>query len=216
MCFINQEVYTIRKPSVQLSHSVMSDSLRPHGLQHTRPPGPPPAPGVYSNSCPLSRWWHIYISLHLNISLQKLFSPDFSTLPSNGSNLIVSLSVLVTQSCPTLCDSMDCTARQALLSMGFSRQGYWSGLPFPSPGDIPSPGIKLGSPALQADALLSELLVSMSHENVSSNILCDLIARKKKDNNLFPELFKAYSDWRMSFLFSSSCLSCYIGILCLK
>ena len=41
-------------------------------------------------------------------------------------------------------------------SMGFSRQEYWSGLPFPSPGDLPDPGIKPGSPALQADALLSE------------------------------------------------------------
>ena len=146
----------------------------------------------------------------------KAFLSWFFNSPLKWFQLIVSLCVLVTQSCPTLCDPMDCTARQALLSMGFSRQGYWSGLPFPSPGDIPSPGIKLGSPALQADALLSELLVSMSHENVSSYILCDLIARKKKDNNLFPELFKAYSDWRMSFLFSSSCLSCYIGILCLK
>ena len=40
--------------------------------------------------------------------------------------------------------------------MGFSRQKYWSGLPFPSPGDLPNPGIKTGSPALQADALPSE------------------------------------------------------------
>ena len=40
--------------------------------------------------------------------------------------------------------------------MEFSRQAYWSGLPFPSPGDLPHPGIKPGSPALQADALLSE------------------------------------------------------------
>ena len=42
------------------------------------------------------------------------------------------------------------------LSMGFSRQEYWSGLPFPSPGDLPNPGIEPGSPALQVDALLSE------------------------------------------------------------
>ena len=41
-------------------------------------------------------------------------------------------------------------------SMGFSRQECWSGLPFPSPGDLPDPGIEPGSPALQADALLSE------------------------------------------------------------
>ena len=47
-------------------------------------------------------------------------------------------------------------ARQAPLSMGFSRQEYWSGLPFPSPGDRPNPGIKPGSPALQADSLPSE------------------------------------------------------------
>ena len=47
-------------------------------------------------------------------------------------------------------------ALQAPLSMGFSRQEYWSGLPFPSPGDLPNPGIKPGSPALQADALSSE------------------------------------------------------------
>ena len=40
--------------------------------------------------------------------------------------------------------------------MGFSRQEYWSGLPFPSPGDLPDPGIQLRSPALQADALLPE------------------------------------------------------------
>jgi len=40
--------------------------------------------------------------------------------------------------------------------MGFSRQEYWSGLPFPSPGDLPDPGIKPGSPALQADTLTSE------------------------------------------------------------
>ena len=50
-----------------------------------------------------------------------------------------------------------CTvARQDPLSMGFSRQEYWSGLPFPSPGDLPNPGIEPGSPALQADALSSE------------------------------------------------------------
>ena len=47
-------------------------------------------------------------------------------------------------------------AYQAPPSMGFSRQEYWSGLPFPSPGDLPDPGIEPGSPALQADVLTSE------------------------------------------------------------
>ena len=48
-------------------------------------------------------------------------------------------------------------ARQASLSMGFSRQEYWNGLPLPSPGDLSNPGIEPGSPALQADSLLTEL-----------------------------------------------------------
>ena len=47
-------------------------------------------------------------------------------------------------------------AYQAPLSMGFSRQEYWSGVPFPSPGGLPDPGMEPGSPALQADALPSE------------------------------------------------------------
>ena len=47
-------------------------------------------------------------------------------------------------------------AYQASLSMGFSRQEYWSGLPFPSPGDLPDPGIEPGSPTPEADALTSE------------------------------------------------------------
>ena len=46
-------------------------------------------------------------------------------------------------------------AHQVSMSMGFSRQEYWSGLPFPSPGNLPNSGIKPRSPALQADSLLS-------------------------------------------------------------
>ena len=48
--------------SVQFTHSVVSDSLRPHELQHTRPPCPPPTPRVHSNSCPSSQWCHPAIS----------------------------------------------------------------------------------------------------------------------------------------------------------
>ena len=63
--------------------------------------------------------------------------------------------VLVARSCLTLCDPNDCSP-QAPLSIEFSRQEYWSGLPFPSPGDLPNSGIETKSPALQADSLLSE------------------------------------------------------------
>ena len=48
--------------SVQFSHSVVSNSLRPNGLQHARPPCPSPTPGVHSNSCPSSWWCHLTIS----------------------------------------------------------------------------------------------------------------------------------------------------------
>ena len=62
---------------------------------------------------------------------------------------------LAAQSFQALGDPMDCRVR-APLSMKFSRQEYWSGLPFPSPGGLSDPGIKPGSPELQADPLLSE------------------------------------------------------------
>ena len=64
----------------------------------------------------------------------------------------------VAQSCPTLrvFATPWTVTHQAPPSMGFSRQEYWSGLPFPSPGDLPDPAIEPGSPAFQADALTSE------------------------------------------------------------
>ena len=66
--------------SVQFSHSVLSDSLRPHGLQHARPPCPSPMPRVYSNSCPLSWWCHSTVS-----SSVVPFSSCPQSLPASGS-----------------------------------------------------------------------------------------------------------------------------------
>ena len=63
---------------------------------------------------------------------------------------------LVAKLCPTLVAPWT-VAHQAPLSMGFSRQEYWSGLPFPSPGDLPNPGIEPESSAVQADSLPTEL-----------------------------------------------------------
>ena len=59
LSLIRQPLYWV---SVQFSHSVMSNSLWPHGPQHARPPCSSPTPGVYSNSCPLSWWCHPTIS----------------------------------------------------------------------------------------------------------------------------------------------------------
>ena len=77
--------------------------------------------------------------------------------------------VLVTQSCLTLCDPMDCSL-PAPLSMEFSRQEYWSRLPFPSPGDLADAGIEPETPALQADSLPSEPPVQFSLSVVSDSL----------------------------------------------
>ena len=62
----------------------------------------------------------------------------------------------MTKSCPTIATPWTVVC-QDLLFMGFSRQEYWSRLPFPSPGDIPDPGIEPSSPSLQVDSLPTEL-----------------------------------------------------------
>ena len=66
--------------SIQFSGSVMSSSLRPHRLQHARPPCPSPTPGFYSNSCPLNHWCHTTIS-----SSVVPFSSHFQSFPASGS-----------------------------------------------------------------------------------------------------------------------------------
>ena len=66
--------------SVQLSLSVMSDSLRPHGLQDARPPFPSPTPEVYSDSCPFSQWCYPTIS-----SCVVPFSSHLQSFPASGS-----------------------------------------------------------------------------------------------------------------------------------
>ena len=67
-------------PSVQFSRSVMSDSLRPRGPQHTRTPCPSPTRGIYSNSCPLSQWCHPAISSSI-----VPFSSCLQSFPTSGS-----------------------------------------------------------------------------------------------------------------------------------
>ena len=66
--------------SVQFSHSVVSDSLRPHALQQARPPCPSPTPGVHSNSCPSSRWCHPTIPPSV-----IFFSSWLQSFPASGS-----------------------------------------------------------------------------------------------------------------------------------
>ena len=77
---LNSAIVAQKQPSVQLSRSVVSDSLQPSESQHARPPYPSPTPGVYSNSCPSSRWCHPAISYSV---VPFSFCPQ--SLPASGS-----------------------------------------------------------------------------------------------------------------------------------
>ena len=124
----------------------MSDSLWPHGLYS---PWHSPGQNTGVGSCSLLQG--IYPTQELNpgllhhrqvYHLSRQSSPNHPIAKSLNRIRLFATPWTVTYEAP--------------LSMGFSRQEYWSGLPFPSPGDLPDPGIELGSPALQADALTSE------------------------------------------------------------
>ena len=77
---LSRSFETYRVVQFQFSHSIVSDSLQPHGLQHARPPCQSPTPGVYSNSCPLSWWCYPTIS-----SSVVPFSSHLYSLPASGS-----------------------------------------------------------------------------------------------------------------------------------
>ena len=88
--------------SAHFSRSVMSNSLQPHGLQHTRPPCPSPTPGVFSNSCPFSQWYCPTISSSVVPVSSRLQSfpasgsfPVSQFFPSGGQSIGVSVSASV-------------------------------------------------------------------------------------------------------------------------
>ena len=123
----------------------------------------------------------------------------------------------VAQLCPTLCDSMDYVARQALLSVEFSRQEYWSGCPFPSPGDLPSAGIKpiplvleawclnLGTawdvPSNYIDASYIDLFNNTFFEEFFKRVKASMLNRKKIRKTLMLNLI--HSLCNIFFIFSS-------------
>ena len=112
-------------PSVQFSRSVVSDSLWHHGLQHARPPCPLPTPGVYPNSCPLSRWCHPTISSSVvPFSCLQSFPasgsfPMSQLFTSGGQSIGASASVLPTNNQDWF--PLGWTGYISLLSKGLSR-----------------------------------------------------------------------------------------------
>ena len=81
-------LFNVQCTAVQFSHSVVSNYLQPHGLQHAWSPCPSPTPGVYSNSCPLSRWCHPTISSCHPLLLPPSIFPSISVF-SNESVLCI-------------------------------------------------------------------------------------------------------------------------------
>ena len=117
----------LKMHSVQFSHSVMSYSLRPHWLQHTRPPCPSPTPGVYSNSCPLSQWCHPIISSSVVSSSHLQSFPASGSFPMSQFFLSGVQSIGVSASASVLPVNIQdlfplgCTGWISLLSKGLSR-----------------------------------------------------------------------------------------------
>ena len=154
----------------------MSNSLRPHGLQPTKLlcpwdfPGKSTGVGVPLPSPDLCCTIHPLSESEVAQSCPTLCDPMDCSLPGSSLHGILQARVLEWGAIPfsdhnlcgrhnkvkslsrvRLCDPWT-VAHQAPLSMGFSRQEYWCGLPFPSPGDLPDPEIEPRSPTLQEDS----------------------------------------------------------------
>ena len=114
--------------SVQFSHSVVFDSLWPHGLQHSKPPCPSPTPGVYSNSCPLSQQRHpiilsfvILFSSHLQSLLTSWSFQMSQFFTSSDQSIGISVSAAVLPMHIQDWFPLGCTGWISLLSKGLSR-----------------------------------------------------------------------------------------------
>ena len=111
---------------------------------------------------------------------------------SNLKVLHSKVKVYVAQSCPTLCDPVDCSP-PGFLSMEFSRQEYWSRLPFLSPGDLPNPGIEPGFLALQADSLPSEPPKEIINKTKKLPVdLEEVFANSVTDKSLISKIHKQF------------------------
>ena len=140
--------------SVQFSHLVMSDSLRPHELQHARTPCPSPTPGVHSNSCPSSQWCHPAIS-----SSVVPFSSCLQSLPASGSFPMSQLFAWGGQS----------TGVSALVSFLPKNIQGWSPLEWTGWISLQSKGLSKSSPTPQFKSI-NPLALSFLHSPTLTSI----------------------------------------------
>ena len=151
----NQYIYTL------WSCSVVSNSAIPWTAAYQAPPSRVFSRQEYWSGLPFPLWegsnaWLGETALEIIFPTQGL-NPGLAHCRQTLYRLNLH-GGLVIKLCRTLVTPWT-VARQAPLSLGFSRQEYWSGLPFPSPGALPHPGIKPLSPALQTDSLRTELQI---------------------------------------------------------
>ena len=149
-----EEIEIMNKPITSIEIKTVIKNLQKK--KNLKTPGPDSFTGEFYQT-----FREELMPIHLKL-FQK--TSEEGTLPNSFYKATITLipkpdsKVLAAPLCPALCNPMDCRPPQAPLSMGFSRQEYWSGLPCASPGDLPDSGIESRSPALQADSLPSEPL----------------------------------------------------------
>ena len=153
--------------SLQFSHSVVSDSLWPHGLQHARLPRPSPTPGTYSNSCLASWWCHPTTSSSVipfssclqsfpasgSFPMSQLFTSGGQRIGASASASVLAMSIrrhsmglrvcacVQWLRCVQLFTTPWTIALQTPVSMGSPWQECWCGLPFPPPGIFLTQGL---------------------------------------------------------------------------
>ena len=138
---------------LQFSHSVVSDSLRPHEPQHTRPPCASPTPGVYSTSCPLSQWCHPTIS-----SSVIPFSFHLQSLPASGS-------FQRSQFFTSDGQNIGVSASASVLPMNIQD---WFPLGLTGLISLPSNGLSESSPTLQFKSISSSVLSFLYRPTLTS------------------------------------------------
>ena len=148
----HQDLETKRLSSVQFSCSVVSDSLRPHELQHTRPPCPSPTPRVHSDSCPSSQWRHPAISS----SVVPVSFPQ--SLPASESFPMSQLFAWGGQS----------TGVSALALVLPKNTQDWSPLGWTGWTSLQSKGLKESSPTLQFKSINSSVLSFLHSPTLTS------------------------------------------------
>ena len=182
--------------ATQFSHSVMSNSLPPHGLQHTRLPFPSPTPGAYSNSCQLSQWRHPTIS-----SSVILFSSCLQSFPTSGS-------FPMSQLFPSGCQSIGASTSALVLPMNIQD---WFPLGLPGLITLQCKGLsKESSPTPQFKSINSSVLSFLYGPTLTS--IHDCCKNHSFDSmdlccQIMSLLFNKLSRFVKGFLSRSKCLS---------